>query len=160
MECKLKTCLNNGQDERKQLFAFTLVEVLISIGIIGFLFGTIYTSITQSFVITRDSQEHLRASQILQDKTETIRLYTWDQVTNSTFIPTTFTNWFYPLNTTNAGVKFAGTFNITNTSLTASYKDDMRLVTVTVSWTSGKITNQQSTTTLVSHYGLQNYIYN
>jgi hypothetical protein len=137
-----------------------MVELLFAVLLVGFLFATVYTGIVQTFVITRDTQEHLRACQILQDKTETIRLYTWDQVTNTSFMPTSFTNVYDPTaGTTNAGVTYNGTLSISNSGMSASYASDIRVVTVTVSWTSGKITNQQSMTTQVSHYGLQNYIY-
>ena len=141
--------------------ASTLVEALVAMLIVGIMFTSIYAGITQSFAITRATQENLRAIQIMQNKTEAIRLYTWDQITDSTFIPTTFTDWFVPSAiSTNGEVMYSGTLNITTSPLTESYAGDLRLVTITINWTSGKNSYTQQVSTLVSHYGLQNYIYN
>ena len=134
------------------------MEVLIAMLIVGFIFTTIYIGINQSFVVTRATQENLRAIQILQDKTETIRLYTWSQINSNGFIPATFTNSFNPLST-NGGIMFNGTMSIANSGFSESYAGDVKLVTVTVNWTSAGIGYQQQMKTLVSHYGLQNYIY-
>jgi prepilin-type N-terminal cleavage/methylation domain-containing protein len=151
------------QKHRRCRKAFTLVEALVAMLIVGIMFTTIYAGITQSFAITRATRENLRAIQIMQNKTEAIRLYTWDQITNnSTFIiPTTFTDWFVPSAiSTNGEVMYSGTLNITPSPLTESYAGDLRLVTITINWTSGKNSYTQQVSTLVSHYGLQNYIYN
>lgn len=146
---------------RRLAAAYTLVEVVVAMFVVGVLFTAVYAGITQSFTLTRTTQENLRAIQMLQDKTETIRLYTWDQVTNSSFIPTAFTNWFVPTgtSTTNGGVMYAGTFSVSNPAFSEAYAGDLRLITVTISWTSGKVSHQQQAVTLVSHYGMQNYIY-
>ena len=149
------------QKHRRCRKASTLVEALVAMLIVGIMFTSIYAGITQSFAITRATQENLRAIQIMQNKTEAIRLYTWDQITDSTFIPTTFTDWFVPSAiSTNGGVMYSGTLNITTSPLTESYAGDLRLVTITINWTSGKNSYTQQVSTLVSHYGLQNYIYN
>ncbi|HXI71936.1 MAG TPA: prepilin-type N-terminal cleavage/methylation domain-containing protein [Verrucomicrobiae bacterium] len=142
--------------------AFTLIEVMVALVIIGIMFTAIYKGIIQSFAVTKSTQESLRATQILQDKTETIHLYTWNQINTAGFVSTTFTNWFDPAGGTNQGTMFTGALSITNAPLAdnPSYKDQLKLVTVTVSWTSGTRTCQQQMTTLISHYGLQNYIYN
>ena len=149
-------------NKRPARAAYTLVEVLVAMFVVGIMFTAVYAGITQSFNMTRTTQENLRAIQMLQDKTETIRLYTWDQVTNSSFIPTTFTNWFVPSGTsaTNGGVMYVGTLSVSNSAFSEAYAGDLKLITVTVSWTSRNVTHQQRSTTLVSHYGLQNYIYN
>jgi len=140
--------------------AYTVVEALIAVMIVVILFGTIYAGISQSDLITRATQENLRATQIMQDKTETIRLYTWYQITN--FFPNTatFTNSFNPLNPTNGGVTFMGTLSVTAAPLAdnPSYAADLRLVTITVSWTSAGLNYSNKIKTLVSHYGLQGYI--
>jgi type II secretory pathway pseudopilin PulG len=157
----MKTCITIERERRHRCAAFTLVEVMFAVGIVGFMFTAVYASLSQSFAITEATRENLRAVQILQDKTETIHLYTWDQINTPGFIPATFTNWFNPLAAANnGGVKFTGTLNIQNAPLTESYAGDLKLVTVTVSWNSGKNSCQKQMSTLVSHYGLQNYIYN
>src|SRR6266513_1570575 len=142
--------------------AFTLMEVLVVVGIIGFEFVTRYLGMTQGFGIVQVARENLRATQILQEKMETIRLYTWDQITNAGFIPPTFTAPFFPTGQTNQGVNFEGTMTISDVPSplsNASYASDLKLVVVQVNWTSGNVQRKRDMRTLVSHYGLHNYIY-
>jgi Tfp pilus assembly protein PilV len=147
--------------------AFTLPEVLISALLLGVAGITLFAGFGQGVTITDENGLYMRATQIVSEKMETIRLYTWDQVTNGTFIPTSFTNYYYPSGNSNvsAGVTYTGTLVITNTSLTEAYSNDVRLVTVTVNWyagsnwTSGRMQHQLQTSTFVAHYGMQNYVY-
>src|SRR5438309_11723539 len=92
--------------------AFTLMEVLVAVAIIGVQFVTLYVGMTQGFGIVQVSRENLRATQILQEKMETIRLYTWNQITNAGFIPPTFTASFYPAAQPNRGLDYHGTLPI------------------------------------------------
>jgi len=138
------------------------MEVLVAAAIIGVQFVTLYLGMTQGFGIVQVARENLRATQILQEKMETIRLYTWDQITNNGFIPTTFAASFYPAGQTNQGLNYQGTMTISNVPAplsNASYASDLKLVVVQVNWTSGNVQRQRDMRTLVSHYGLQNYIY-
>jgi hypothetical protein len=138
-------------------------SVLIAVAV-----GSIYLGLGQGFTFTQENTLNIRAAQIVDEKMETIRLYTWDELTNSSYIPTSFTNYFYPSGSSNgtAGVAFTGTLTIGNTSLTAeNYTNDVRLVTINISWNPGSnwsssaATHQLSASTLVAHYGMQNYIY-
>ena len=117
---------------------------------------------TQGFGIVQVARENLRATQILQEKMETIRLYKWDDITTPGFIPATFTDSFYPAGLTNQGVNYQGTMTISDVPSplsSASYASDLKLVVVQVNWTSGKVQRNRDMRTLVSHYGLHNYIY-
>ena len=138
------------------------MEVLVAVAIIGVQFVTLYLGMTQGFGIVQVSRENLRATQILQEKMETIRLYTWDQITNAGFIPPTFTAPFFPTGQTNQGVNFEGTMTISDVPSplsNASYASDLKLVVVQVNWTSGNVQRKRDMRTLVSHYGLHNYIW-
>ena len=142
--------------------AFTLMEVLVAAAIIGVQFVTLYLAMTQGFGIVQVARENLRATQILQEKMETIRLYEWDDITTPGFIPATFTDSFYPAGLTNQGVNYQGTMTISDVPSplsSASYASDLKLVVVQVNWTSGKVQRNRDMRTLVSHYGLHNYIY-
>jgi Tfp pilus assembly protein PilV len=57
-----------------------MVEVLMAAGLIGVISVTLYIAIAQGFAATQVARENLRATQILQEKMETIRLYGWDQI--------------------------------------------------------------------------------
>ena len=155
--------VNTEQVGRSGRAAFTVAEVLIAMAVIGVMFTTLYAGVTQSVALVQTAQENQRAIQLMQDKTETIHLYTWNQINTPGFIPATFTNWFSPLGTSgNGGVMFTGTMTVTNASLAdnPTYAGDLKQVSVTVSWTSANVNHQKQLTTLISHYGLQNYIYN
>jgi prepilin-type N-terminal cleavage/methylation domain-containing protein len=142
--------------------AFTLMEVMVAVAIIGAEFVTLYLGMSQGFRVVQVARENLRATQVLQEKTETIRLYTWSQINSNGFIPATFDAPFYPSGSqTNQGLVYHGTVTITNAPLSAGtgYNDDLRMILVQVNWTSGNIDRQREMRTLVSHYGLHNYIY-
>src|SRR6266480_3933637 len=152
----IRTSSQQKTDTRRH--AFTLMEVLVVVAIIGVEFVSLYLGMTQGFGIVQVARENLRATQILQEKMETIRLYTWDQITTAGFIPPTFTEPFYPGagSQTNQGLNYQGTMTISDVPAplsTASYASDLKLVVVQVNWTSGKVQRQREMRTLVSHYG-------
>lgn len=162
----IRTSRQQKTDTRRH--AFTLMEVLVVVAIIGFEFVTLYLGMTQGFGIVQVARENLRATQILQEKMETIRLYTWDQINTAGFIPPTFTAAFYPAGSQtnqgaiNQGATYQGTVTISDVPpplSTASYAKDMKMVVVQVNWQSGNIQRNRDMRTLVSHYGLHNYIY-
>jgi Tfp pilus assembly protein PilE len=137
----------------------TLLELMIGALVVGVVFYTVYSCFTYGFLVTQLNRENLRATQILQEKMEMARLYNWDQVTNN-WIPATFSEYFVPSGgSTNGGFTFNGTVTVTNAPITETYSSDLRMLTVKVSWTSGKVLRQRDMTTFISHYGLQNYIY-
>lgn len=140
--------------------AFTLMEVVMAVAVIGIAFGSLYVGFRQSFGVIQLSRENLRATQILQEKMETIRLFDWTALTTAAN-PYYFTNTFYPAGTsTNQGVTYSGTRIIADSPLTAeAYSGDLKLVIFRITWTSGGIQRQREMTTLVSRYGLHNYIF-
>jgi hypothetical protein len=132
---------------------------MIGVMVMFIVFVTVYMGFSQGFATIRITQENLRATQILEEQTEIIRLYTWDQLTNATaskIIPTTKTNYFYPSGATK-GIAYLTTITIADAGLTESYNKDLRRVTFQITWTSGQRSQTNSMTTLVSHYGLHNY---
>src|SRR5579872_2835818 len=78
--------------------AFTLLEVMVSVVVIVIAVVTIFLTMSMGFSMTEASRENLRATQIMLDKMEGIRLYNWSQVTNTGFITPAFTNWFFETN--------------------------------------------------------------
>ena len=77
--------------------------------------------------------------------------------------PTTFTADYYPLATTNEaqGITYYGQFTISDPETGAEYNSNIRLVTVSVSWTNSYRTSQiehnRQMQTMVGRYGIQNY---
>ncbi|MDB6054783.1 MAG: hypothetical protein JWN25_2306 [Verrucomicrobiales bacterium] len=140
--------------------AFTLIEVMVGVMLLAILLPSFYLGLSQGFSVVRVTRENLRANQILQEKMEVIRLYTFDQICSNGFVPTSFTAYADPISTqTNGLMIYTGQITITNTSMTESYASDHKKVTVTLTWPSGNIQRQREVTTTVSKYGLHNYYY-
>src|SRR6185436_7761884 len=99
---------------RSPLSAYTLAEVMVGVSIMSVMFLTLYLGFTQGFGVVQSSRENLRATQILQQQAEVIRLYTWEQVDPTAgMLPATTTWTFYPLGGAgDQGITYTGTVNI------------------------------------------------
>jgi prepilin-type N-terminal cleavage/methylation domain-containing protein len=150
---RLRCRMGSGAD------GFTLVEVLVASAILGLVTISLLGGITRCFETVQLSRENVRATQILQDKMESIRFYNWDQINTAGFVPGQFIAPYYPNGDTNAGVVYQGVLVITNAPITASYSNDLKLVKVTVSWESGGVQRDRDMQSYVSRHGLQHYIY-
>lgn len=142
--------------------AFTLVEVLVAGAILGIISLAYYGALSSGFGLVQSTREDLRATQIMMQRLEAVRLCNWRQLRNFTFqepydplagsAPTGGTM-YYGLVSTNA-------VNISNST---SYKPNMRLVTVTLFWVTQNgprpQTHFRQMETQVARYGLQNYIW-
>ena len=129
--------------------------------IMSIMFVTLYAGFTQGFGVVQASRENLRATQILQQYSELIRLYTWDQLTNGLAIPNPFVKYwtFYPLGATNnQGVVYTGSLTINNNADWAEdYAADTKKVTLTLTWTNRSMPHTRTMATYVSKYGLHKY---
>ena len=139
--------------------AFTLMEVLVALAISSVLFVSLYSGLSTGFAVVQLARENLRATQILQEKMETIRLYTWDQIITAGFIPTNFTDVFYSATQYSGGLTYTGSLTVVTAPITESYSNDLKMITVQVTWESANVLREREMSTLVSRYGLQNYIY-
>ena len=139
--------------------AFSLMEALVAVGVSGLMFLTLYAGFSSGFAVLQLARENLRGTQILQEKMETFRLYNWDQLTAASFIPTQFVDTFYPGTQSTSGISYTGIVTIAAAPISESYSNDLRLITVEVQWLSANVLRKRDMSTLVSRYGLQNYIY-
>jgi hypothetical protein len=135
------------------------VEVVFAMAMAAVMFLALYSGLAGGFAIMRLTRENTRATQIMVEKMETIRLYTFDQICDSNFIPLSFTASYYPMGGTNCGTLYYGTVMIAPVPMSVSYADDMRKVSVRLNWTTGKLPRTRMISTYVSRYGLQNYVY-
>jgi type II secretory pathway pseudopilin PulG len=153
-----------SQAIRRGTRAFTLVEVLISVGILAFMMMALFSAFAFGFASIATVREDLRATQVLMQKVEAVRLCRWDQLTNC---PKTFRESYDPNPATNAssGVAYGGTLATTDAAafLPSAYRDKVHLVTVTITWTNNtgrnKIVHSRQLQTLAAYNGIQNYIY-
>lgn len=151
---------------------FSLVEVMVGVAVFGLTCVSLYAGVTFGFNSVQLARENLRATQILVEKMEVIRLYSWDEITNSAFIPTTFQATYAPgltYTTTGPngrpvvnpgeGVTYYGSVTVTNLSMWENYRQNIRRIDLTVKWTTGKLERSRSLSTLVTQDGLQAYVY-
>ena len=156
---KMRTTISRASQRRRRESGITLVDVMFGAIIIGVMVVGLYVGFSQGFAVIQLSRENLRATQILQEKMETVRLYTWDQVRNPGFIPSTFTAPFYAIAEQSEGLIYSGRLTIANAPVAESYANDLRLVTVEVTWNSGNVLRRRDMQSMISRYGLHNYIY-
>jgi type II secretory pathway pseudopilin PulG len=139
--------------------AFSIIEVLIGMGIVAFLFLALYGAFSSGFTLIQLARENLRATQVLVEKMETIRLYNWSQLTTTNFMPMTFTNYYFPpaTNSSERGVAYVGRVTLSPAPVGSTYSNAIRQFTVEINWTSQGQTRSRTMTTFVSRHGIQNY---
>jgi type II secretory pathway pseudopilin PulG len=162
-ELEMKISVYRGRKGGQNEAAATLVEVLVGSALLGILFTSLFGGISMSTAQTRIAREDLRATQILIERLEGIRLFDWYQlVYSNNLCPATFTSSFAPGSSGGTGIVYYGTMSITNVSLNppASYTNQLRAVIVSVVWTNGNMRHQRSMSTYQAQYGMQNYVFN
>src|ERR1043166_7982733 len=75
----------------RSVAGFTFLETLAAVAIFGVCFGALLEGLTWSVSSVKFARETVRATQIMEEKLDPIRLYSWDQITTPGFI----TNQFY-----------------------------------------------------------------
>jgi type II secretory pathway pseudopilin PulG len=152
-------------NRKRRQQAWTLAEVMVTVVVVAIVFVSLFAGFGYGFSTIRATREDLRATQILTQKIEGIRLCTWDQLNNQ--CPTNFQDTYVALGSTNSGLIYTGTMTKTaNPNLPAGYRTNVLLITVTVTWkTPGAgahdpaISHTRSMQTQSALYGLQNYLY-
>lgn len=131
----------------------TLTEVVAAIAILSICMAGLMGALANGFFTIGQARENQRATQILIQRTEMIRLCNWDNL--SSFNPT-FTETYDPQTT--GGTIYTGKVIISAAPFTTSYSANMRKMTVTLNWTSKGILHTRSLSTLVAKDGMQNYM--
>jgi type II secretory pathway pseudopilin PulG len=171
---------------RTRRAGFTLIEATVSIGLVAITVGALGSGVVFGLKRATNGQEELRATQIITEKFEILRLYTWDQLkwaadydegdedASDPFdpddphvagdeptpfvVPSTFTAPFKLGATNSTDLIYRGTFDAEYAPISEVYSNDMIKVTVAISWDRGGKTRTCSATTYFSRYGLQNNI--
>jgi prepilin-type N-terminal cleavage/methylation domain-containing protein len=137
--------------------AFTLVEVLISVLLLSIMVTSLYAGIARGFAVIESARQNLRATELIIERFEAIRLISWDQL-NAGYINTDPFVELYDIKNTKS-MTYKGAILIEPGPAGLSYADDMRRVTVSLSWVSSGRTNSTRMTSYIARYGLQNYVY-
>ena len=137
-----------------------MVLVVVGLLVVGGVFFALYGGMLFGTKRIAIASEELRATQIIAEKMETIRLYTWDQINTAGFIPATFSAKYYPLGQSgNQGFTYSGTITVSAGPSDVSYSNLLKTVSVGVVWTIGGITHHRTASTYVAQNGLQTYVY-
>lgn len=152
-----------GKRSRAFSSAFTLIEAVVSMPIAGVALVSLYACFTQGFNVIGQEREDLRATQIMLKQLERIRLAPFPQLTSTNYNPQTFTDYFDPADksTGGGGTVYSGTFTPSVPAvgtLPESYRTNMLLITVGVSWTSANVQHTRSMQTYVAQNGIQSYV--
>ena len=152
-----------GASKRRHQAAFTIAEVVVAVFVLTIIGVGFYGGLGYGFGVLQTTREDLRATQVMMQKLESIRLCTWSELTNCTFIEK-----YNPLSATNAnsGTLYSGTLVIgaaTNLVNSPSYQNNMALITVSLTWTNYTrgvpLVHNRQMQSEVARYGLQNYIW-
>lgn len=144
--------------------AFFLLEAVIGMALLGLVFMAMYTGLVTTTFSVQLSRENLRATQIMAEKLDTIRLYGWKKIAEDpyylrwTAVPVYTDDPSKPGNDATARV-FDGEILVENAPITEPYAVDMRMVTVKIWWQTGKLKRTRTMSTLVSKNGLFRYVY-
>jgi type II secretory pathway pseudopilin PulG len=164
--CQLKSVRSNraiqSTTASRAEKAFTLAEVMVAACVLGIASLSMYGGFASGFMLVDSTRQELRATQILTQKAEALRLCSWSSLTNC---PISFSEAYDPTSA-NGGTIYGGTVSTNTPSLipnSAAYRTNVCLATITLYWTNyngtQKIVHSRSSQTLVARYGIQNYIW-
>lgn len=161
----MKISIAANRNLKTAVLAYTLAEVAVTSALLGVLFVSLYGGMSSGFAITQVSRENLRATQILVERMEGIRLYNWNQLVYSNWIPAVFTNYYYPITAPgeSPGIAYTGRMSVRlNPTMdpATTYSADMCRVRARVDWVSAGVPRSRTMTTYVARNGVQNYVYN
>jgi len=154
------------RDQRRQT-AFFLLEATIGMALLGLVFMALYTGLVTTTFSVQLSRENLRATQILGEKLDTIRLYGWKKIIvddpyyiqrGLVDLPVYSDDPSQPGNDATSRVFDVEVF-VEDAPIEEPYAIDMRMITVKLTWQTGKMNRTRTMSTLVSKYGLYKYVY-
>lgn len=155
------TIRSNPCRANRHAAGFSLAEVVFAILIVAVGSAGLMSCFGYAFKAIQLVRENQRATQIIMEKAETLRLYSWDQVGTSGFIPATFTATYDGVTASSnySGTIYNGNVSIGNFPYGTSYAGKLKSVNITLSWTSKNIARTRALTTYIAKDGIQNYVY-
>jgi hypothetical protein len=133
----------------------TLAEVLVSAMVVSITAVSLYGSFFSGYALTRLSRDDIRATQIMLEKIEAVRLADWNALSNC---PIHFRD---TLENTGVGTVFTGVIStkpVPGLPNSAAYKNDICLLSVKVFWTNQAqrlpLIRQREMETAIARHGL------
>jgi hypothetical protein len=121
----------------------------------------LFTGLAFGFSSVKAMRENLRATQIMVQRLEAVRVAPYNALQDAATYPTTSTEYYSPsAQVGGKGTPYTITYNWTPgpASLPPSYRTNVLLVTVTASWKSGNVQRTRSMQSYVARYGIQRYV--
>src|SRR4051812_26889476 len=84
----MKVRLHQYASRRLADSGFTLVDAIFAMAVAGVMFVALYAGLAFGFRMVKMARENTRATQIMLEKMETVRLVKWSDLTNSSVFPT------------------------------------------------------------------------
>ena len=140
---------------------FTLPEVLIAILLAAIMLLALYGCFASGYSMITVSREDLRATQILLERLERVRLCTFKQVSDPAINPSIVSEYYAPSQSGSVGTPYTITYSTSVPvigSVPEGYRTNLMLVTVRASWMSGKVKRNRSMQTFVAREGLTDFI--
>jgi len=144
---------------RSRSSGFTLVETVMAVLAAAIMLPTLYAGFASGFSFVQLTRDNLRATQVIVQRMEAIRLAPWQNLQNTAYFPTNSTEYYNPSGQAK-GTGYTITYNWAPapSSLPPSYRSNMCLVTVTAGWKAGTVQHSRSMQTYVARYGIQGYV--
>jgi Tfp pilus assembly protein PilE len=147
----------------KSSAGFTLAEAMISVLIGSIMLTALYSSFSFGFATVKLAREDLRATQILVQRLEIMRLTTFDDILKKD----TITEYYDPNGVTNSTAGAGYTVVITSKAPNASdmpvqpvyYMSKMLKITATATWTNSNQLRSRTLQTYAAQSGIQSYVY-
>ena len=127
------------------------------------MFTALYAGFSYGLATMGVTRQDLRATEIILQRLERVRLCSFSQVTDTSINPATSTEYYDPADQSSGygGVPYTLTFSATvpaSGALPDAYRTNMLLVTVGAAWTSGNLQHSRSMQTYVAQNGIQSYV--
>ena len=142
--------------------AFTLIETIVATLLAAIMLPTIFAGIAAGFSIVQVTRENLRATQVIVQRMEALRLASYKTLQDPAAYPPNFTEYYSPSGKTNgsAGTVYKVTYSCAPGPITLppSYRSNILFITVTAAWTSGNVQHTRSMQSYFTRYGIQRYV--
>src|SRR2546428_9748089 len=80
--------------------AYTLVEVIVAVLVLALMLISLYGGFSSGFAVVKLARENIRATQIMMQKMETVRLLKWSQLLDTNnFLQPAFQTYYDPSST-------------------------------------------------------------
>jgi type II secretory pathway pseudopilin PulG len=139
--------------------AFTIVEVLVSVCIIGISAAGLMASFRFALFSIQMARENQRATQITLERAEAIRCFNWDRILAGD-VPTEKPDYYNPATQSPPVYTVRTTISdFSPSDGSPSYAGNMKTLTIIVSWQTGHVSRSRTNITYIAKDGIQNYVF-